>query len=102
MAKVLLDLTYHYLDLLAIAQVAPYPQAASPEGLDFLRHAVNATPLPPDLSRRQLLWSPLYVRKRNICTLCCQFERRRSTDAPHAPSARNQGHFTLQSSHAIT
>src|SRR5215471_6362895 len=100
MAKVLLDLTDHGLNLLAIAQVAPHPQAASPVGFDFLRHAVNATPLPPDFSWRQILWRPLYVRKRNVGTLCCQFERRRATDAPHTPSARNQGHFALQSSHA--
>src|SRR5215471_15894859 len=100
MAKVLLDLTDHGLNLLAIAQVAPHPQAASPVGFDFLRHAVNATPLPPDFSWRQILWRPLYVRKRNVCTLCCQFERRRATDAPHTPSARNQGYFALQSAHA--
>src|SRR5262249_35084170 len=59
MAKVLLDLTYHRLDLLARAQVAPPPQAVPPECGDLLCHAVNTTPLPPDLSRREILGSPL-------------------------------------------
>src|SRR5262245_45317190 len=95
MAKVLLGSTHHRLDLLAIAHVAPHPQAVSTACFDFLGHAVNTMPLPPDFSRWQILWSPLYVRKHDVCTLCCQFERRRSTDTPHAPSARNQGHFPL-------
>src|SRR4029453_15811382 len=58
-AKVLRYLTYHGLNLLTIAQVTPHSLAAPAQRLHFLRHALNTTPLPPDFSRRQILWRPL-------------------------------------------
>jgi hypothetical protein len=100
-AKVLRHLTYHGLNLLTVAQITPHPQAAPAQCLNFLRHASNATPLLPDLSRRQLLRWPVHIGHSNIRTLRCQLECCSPTNAFHTPSARNQGNFALQSSHAL-
>jgi len=54
-AEVLRHLTHHGLNLLTIIQVTPHSQAAPAVCLYFCRHAVNATPLRPDFSRRQIL-----------------------------------------------
>jgi hypothetical protein len=99
-AKMLCHLAHHSLNLLTVAQVTPHPQTASAQCLDFLRHAIDAPPLLPELSRRQILRRPLHVSHGNIRTLRCQLECCRPTDAFHTPSARNQGNFALQSCHS--
>src|SRR4029434_790867 len=65
-AKALHYLTYHGLNLLTVAQVTPHSLAAPAQRLHFLRHALYAAPLPPDLSPWQILWRPLYIGPRYL------------------------------------
>src|SRR5262245_35113122 len=87
------------LDLVRLAQVTGAGEAASPQRLDLLGHAVEPPPSEAYLSRWEVLWLAMHIRQGEVRTLLRQFQSRGATDTTHSTGAGNQSNFAIQSRH---